>query len=144
MKIIVNRGFDKALTRIVVYKNGQKAAVSTMEGDCCEVSAKEGDKILVKLGFLDTSMLTIASFACHGEHEIYYVSPTAMYRRWEVANYKLLPSFCALFFLLKIGLRSDTLEWLFVGMIFLTVLSLISLQLCSLIPVVRKRMFQIE
>lgn len=115
-----------------------------MEGDCCEVSAKEGDLIIVRLGFFDTSMLTIASFVCHGEREIYYVSPTTKYRRWEVAIYKLLPSICALFFLFKVAFRSDIFEWLFVGMILLTVLSLICLKSCSMNPSVRKKLFQIE
>ena len=144
MKIIVNRGIDKLYTKIVILKNSKKIAVCPFIVDHCIFDTKEGDKIEVKLKLLDTSTITIASFVCNVVGETCYVSPSMMYKRWELVNFKVLPFFCTLFFLIQLISKSNVYEWCFTIMLVITVLSLICSQLCSIIPSTRNKIYKLE
>lgn len=144
MKIIINRGFDKAFSRILIIKNADKAIVSHFKKDYCEIKAEDGDRIVIKLGFLDTSKLTVGSFVYHKGIDIAYVSPTTMCKIWEFANFKLLPYLCLLLFVFKVVIESDTYEWFCTCMIVLTALSLICFMFCTIIPYVRNQMYKLE
>jgi hypothetical protein len=144
MKIIVNRGIDKILTKIVVLKNAQEIVVCPIKQDYCVLEVNEGDQIVIKLRFLDNSTLTVASFAYQEGKDIFYISPTLISRRIELAIFKILPCFCALFYVAKTALKSNTVEWIFTGSIVLTVFALLLHQICMLIPFIRKKLFTLE
>lgn len=144
MKVIVNRGFDKILTRIVVFKNERKIATSSMRRDYCKFEAEEGDKVEIGLKLFDATTSIIASFICNRENEVIYVRSTRMCKKYELLSFKILPTLCALSFLLKILVVSEVYEWLFMAMITFIVLSVIGFQCCMLIPFVRKRLFYLE
>ena len=132
------------LARLVVFKNGQKTIGCSINEDYCEFDAKENDHIDIKLKFLDTTTLTVASFVCQGESETVYISPTNICRNWELAIFRILPGLCCLALLLKIVTRADTYEWLFTGIIVLNVLALICFQFFAFIPFMRKRLFKFD
>lgn len=144
MKTIINRGFDKTFTEITMFRNGQHVIDCPLNGDCCECDAEEGDQITIKFRFLDTSTLTIASFSYHNDNDIIYVSPTMMYRRWELVCFKILPYFSILFLVLKPAIKSDKYEWFCTSMIILTALLLICFQLSTFVPSIRNKFFKLE
>lgn len=144
MKIIVNRGFDKSFTRIAVFRNAQEVAVCSNQKDYCVFEAKGGDRIVVKLKFLNASALTIASWVLDKGDETFYVSPTRMYRKWELANYKILPYFSLLFLAFRPVVESDGYGWFCAGMVVLTALSLMVFLSCVLNSGVRKKLFRCE
>ncbi len=113
MKIIFSRGLGYSPARLVVFKNGQRIRICSVKKDYCVFDAQEGDQIIVELKYLGIPTLPIASFVCRGENDTFSVGPTAMCKRWEMANLRIFPWFCTLFLLLKILVRSDTHEWLF-------------------------------
>lgn len=141
MKIIFSRGLGYSPARLVVFRNGQRIRICSVKKDYCVFDAQEGDQIIVELKYLGIPTLPIASFVCRGENDTFSVGPTAMCKRWEMANLRIFPWFCALFLLLKILVRSDTHEWLFAGMLAFTILSLVCFQVCMSIPFMLKRLF---
>ena len=144
MKIIVNRGIGKTLTRILVFKNSESIMDCPIKKDYCEFDAKEGDQIVIKLKSLDTFTLTIASFVYHEGKDTFYVGPTMVCKSWELANYRIFPYFCLLFLTFRVAIESDTYERFCASMIVLTALSLMCLQFCILIPFMQKRLFKLE
>ena len=91
MKIIVNRGFENMLARVVVFKNARPIIVCPIQKDFCEMDAKEGDRIEIKLKAL--GMQTLASFTYQEGKDTVYIWPTLLCKRWEVASYRVLPYF---------------------------------------------------
>ena len=86
MKIIVNRGFDNMLTSIVVFKNGHPAIACPIQKDFCEMDAKEGDRIEVKLIAHGMISQRFAAFTYQEGKDTVYLRPTMMCKRWEMAN----------------------------------------------------------
>lgn len=142
MKIIVNRGFERFLTRVVVFKNAQEIVACPIKKDYCEFSAKEGDQIVIKLKSLGASALTVACFDYHEWKDTFYVGPTMLCKIWELFNFKILPYICLLLLAIGAAIESDTYSWFCAGMIVLTALSLIIFLACMLIHPMRKRLFQ--
>ena len=93
MKIIVNRGFENMLARVVVFKNARPIIVCPIQKDFCEMDAKEGDRIEIKLNALGMISQTLASFTYQEDKDTIYIQPTLLCKRWEVASYRVLPYF---------------------------------------------------
>ena len=100
MKIIVNRGFDNMLTSIVVFKNGQPAIACPIQKDFCEMDAKEGDRIEIKLIAHGMISQRLAAFTYQEDKDTIYIQPTLLCKRWEVASYRVLPYFSLFFVVL--------------------------------------------
>lgn len=139
MKIIVNRGFTNLLTRIVVSRNGQEVADCHADKDYCEYEAKKGDRIVVSL-----RNVTVAQFVCEGDNDTYYISPTMACKRWELASFKILPYLTLIFLALRGSVESAAYEWFCIGMLLVTVLSLICLRAFPFRPFMWERLFRIE
>ena len=143
MKIIVNRGFNKIFSRIIILKNSQEIIVCSSIKDYYEIDAKKGDRIVVKLKAFSTFTSQIANFVCNDEYDTYYICPTIVLRGWELLNFKVLPYFSLLFLVLKISIMSELYIFFCTGMILLTALSLMSLQFCMLIPALQVKLFKL-
>jgi len=141
MKIIVNRGFENMLTSIVVFKNGQPAIACSVQKDFCEIDAKEGDRIEVKLIALGMISQRLAAFTYQEGKDTVYIRPTMLCRRWEIANYRVLPYFSLLFVVLQAVIKSVAYGWFCAGILVLTALSLMGLEVCKSIPSMRSRLF---
>ena len=141
MKIIVNRGFENMLTSIVVFKNGQPAIACSVQKDFCEIDAKEGDRIEVKLIALGMISQRLAAFTYQEGKDTVYIRPTMLCRRWEIANYRVLHYFSLLFDVLQAVIKSVAYGWFCAGILVLTALSLMGLEVCKSIPSMRSRLF---
>lgn len=144
MKIIINRGFEKILTKIVVFKNGQEIIVCPAKKDYCELDAKEGDQIVIKLNSINTFVLTVASFTYHEGNDVFYISPTKAYKIWELLNFKIFPYLSLLFLAFTVVIESDMYKWFCIGMIVLTALSFICLQTCMMTSFMEKKWFKLN
>ncbi len=144
MKIIINRGFDKLLTKIIVFKNEREVNACHFQNDYCALDAIEGDRIVVKLKFPDTSTVTIASFIYHRGNDIYYVYPTTLCKIWELLTYAVLPYTGLLLLALRAAINSEAYSWFCAAIIALTALSLVCLKTCVLLPSMRKRLLRLE
>lgn len=141
MKIIVNRGFDNMLTSIVVFKNGQPAIACPIQKDFCEMDAKEGDRIEVKLIAHGMISQRLAAFTYQEGKDTVYIRPTILCKRWEMANYRVLPYFSLFFVVLQAVIKSVAYGWFCAGILVLTALSLMGLEVCKSIPSMRSRLF---
>ncbi|WP_454891336.1 hypothetical protein [Alloprevotella tannerae] len=141
MKIIVNRGFENMLTSIVVFKNGQLAIACSVQKDFCEIDAKEGDRIEIKLKALGMISQTLVAFTYQEDKDTIYIQPTLLCKRWEVASYRVLPYFSLLFVVLQAVIKSVAYGWFCAGILVLTALSLMGLEVCKSIPSMRSRLF---
>lgn len=143
MKLIVNRGFDKIFTRIIVFKNTEKILSCPMKQDYCEFEAKEGERIIVKLKYPDSFTFTIASIDCNGNNDTFYISPTRLFKNWSLVNYMILPGFCFLFYVLQKTTVSDVYSCFFTGLMVLWALLLICMGFGLYIPFMHKKMFKL-
>lgn len=141
MKIIVNRGFENMLTSIVVFKNGQLAIACPIQKDFCEMDAKEGDRIEVKLIALGMISQRLVSFNFQEGKDTVYIRPTMLCKRWEMANYRVLPYLSLLLLVLQSVTTSAACKWLCAGVLVLTALSLLSFPACKSNPSMRSRLF---
>ena len=141
MKIIVNRGFVNMLTCIAVFKNGQPAIACPAQKDFCEIDAKEGDRIEVKLIALGMIAQRLAAFTYQEGKDTVYIRPTMLYKRWEMANYRVLPYLSLLLLVLQSVTTSAACKWLCTGVLVLTALSLLSFLGCKSNPSMRSRLF---
>ena len=141
MKIIVNRGFDNMLTSIVVFKNGHPAIACPIQKDFCEMDAKEGDRIEVKLIAHGMISQRLAAFTYQEGKDTVYIRPTILCKRWEMANYRVLPYFSLFFVVLQAVIKSVAYGWFCAGILVLTALSLMGLEVCKSIPSMRSRLF---
>ena len=137
MKIIVNRGFENMLASIVVFKNGQPAIACSVQKDFCEMDAKEGDRIEVKLIAHGMISQRLAAFTYQEGKDTVYIRPTMLCKRWERANYQVLPYLCLLLLVLQSVTTSAACEWLCAGLLVLTALSLMSFLACKSNPSMR-------
>ena len=141
MKIIVNRGFENMLARVVVFKNARPIIICPIQKDFCEMDAKEGDRIEIKLKALGMISQTLASFTYQEDKDTIYIQPTLLCKRWEVASYRVLPYFSLLFVVLQAVIKSVAYGWFCAGILVLTALSLMCLEVCKSIPSMRSRLF---
>ena len=141
MKIIVNRGFENMLTSIVVFKNGQLAIACSVQKDFCEIDAKEGDRIEIKLIAHGMISQRLAAFTYQEGKDTVYIRPTRLCKRWEMANYRVLPYLSLLLLVLQSVTTSAACKWLCAGVLVLTALSWLSFQGCKSNPSMRSRLF---
>ena len=139
MKIIVNRGLDNIFTRIRVFKNGHLMVVCPKERDYCELDAMDGDRIVVKLNYV-----IIASFVYRDGQDIFYISPTRMSKLWSWLNFSVLPYLTLVLFVINAMIVSDAYDFLCIGMLVLTVLSLMFFMSCAINPRRRDMMFRLD
>lgn len=145
MKIIINRGFNNILSRVLVFRNGQKINGWTRKDCFCEFDAKEEDQILVKIKNLDTTTATVASFIFHEGKDTFYISPNKMLNVWEFVSYKVFLCVCLIYIIYKVAMiESNVFDWVFAAMIFIMALSLVCLQLCMLSSKMLGRFYKLE
>lgn len=145
MKIIVNRGFDKIITKIVISKNKKEIMICPIKQDYCTFDAKEGDQIVIKLRFLGGLTLPIASFNCHKTDNTFYISPTSLFKRWILVNYMIFPGIYLLLYVIQkamIGL--NLYNWFYTSIVAMWALSLICMGFCQYVKFMRQRMFKLE
>ena len=141
MKIIVNRGFENMLANVVIFKNARPIIVCPVQKDFCEIDAKEGDRIEVKLIALGMISQRLVSFNFQEGKDTVYIRPTMLCKRWEMANYRVLPYLSLLLLVLQSVTTSAACKWLCAGVLVLTALSLLSFQGCKSNPSMRSSMF---
>ena len=141
MKIIVNRGFENMLASVVIFKNARPIVACPIQKDFCEMDAKEGDHIEVKLIALGMILRRLAAFTYQEGKDTVYIRPTMLCKRWEVANYRVLPYFSLLFVVLQAVIKSVAYGWFCAGILVLTALSLMCFEVCKSIPSMRSRLF---
>ncbi|CCX67061.1 putative uncharacterized protein [Prevotella sp. CAG:1058] len=139
MKIIVNRGIDNIFTRIRVFKNGQLMAACPKERDYFELDAMDGDRIVVKLKYV-----TVASFVYREGQDVFYISPTRMSKIWSWLNFFIFPYLTLVLFVINAMIVSDAYDFLCIGMLVLTVLSLMFFMSCAINPRRRDMMFRLD
>lgn len=145
MKLIVNRGFENLLTRVVVYKNGQAISGTPFESDCCTFNAQEGDTVVVRLRALSRlGVWTVASFVCQQGTDTYLLSPTRLCRVWELVNYRVLPWLFIILLIPNIVVPGSELYNTFaIGVLVLLVLSLLAFYACATMPSMRQRFYKL-
>ena len=99
----------------------------------------DGDRIVVKLNYV-----IIASFVYRDGQDVFYISPTRMSKLWSWLNFSVLPYLSLVLFVINAMIVSDAYGLLCIGMLVLTVLSLISLQSCVSNPRLRNKMFKLD
>lgn len=144
MKVIVNTGFGLKPAGIEIVKNEQRIMYSPMKRDCWAFSANAGDRIEVRLKFAGSPRLTVASFVCQEGKDTCYVYPARLYKRLELASFKILPCLCLLLFVFRMLVQSEVYYSLCVGMIVLTALSLIILMSSVGYSSMRKKLFKFD
>lgn len=144
MKVIVNTGFGLKPAGIEMVKNGQRIMYSPMKKDSWVFGAIAGDRIEVRLKFAGSPRLTVASFVCQEGKDTCYVYPARLYKRLELASFKILPCLCLLLFVFRMLVQSEVYYCLCVGMIVLTALSLIILMSSVGYSSMRKKLFKFD
>lgn len=144
MKVIVNTGFGLKPAGIEIVKNEQRIMYSPMKKDCWVFGANAGDRIEVRLKFTGSPRLTVASFVCQEGKDTCYVYPARLYKRLELASFKILPCLCLLLFVFRMLVQSEVYYSLCVGMIVLTALSLIILMSSVGYSSMRKKLFKFD
>lgn len=144
MKVIVNTGFGLKPAGIEMVKNGQRIMYSPMKKDSWVFGATAGDRIEVRLKFAGSPRLTVASFVCQEGKDTCYVYPARLYKRLELASFKILPCLCLLFLVFRMLVQSEVYYSLCVGMIVLTALSLIILMSSVGYSSMRKKLFKFD
>lgn len=144
MKVIVNTGFGLKPAGIEIVKNEQRIMYSPMKNDCWVFGANVGDRIKVRLKFAGSPRLTVASFVCQEGKDTCYVYPARLYKRLELASFKILPCLCLLLFVFRMLVQSEVYYSLCVGMIVLTALSLIILMSSVGYSSMRKKLFKFD
>lgn len=115
-----------------------------MKRDCWVFGANAGDRIEVRLKFAGSPRLTVASFVCQEGKDTCYVYPARLYKRLELASFKILPCLCLLLFVFRMLVQSEVYYSLCVGMIVLTALSLIILMSSVGYSSMRKKLFKFD
>lgn len=144
MKVIVNTGFGLKPAGIEIVKNEQRIMYSPMKRDCWVFGANAGDRIEVRLKFAGSPRLTVASFVCQEGKDTCYVYSARLYKRLELASFKILPCLCLLLFVFRMLVQSEVYYCLCVGMIVLTALSLIILMSSVGYSSMRKKLFKFD
>lgn len=142
MKIIINKGIEKQFSRTLIYKNGNQCGTAC--ADMVTLDTNEGDTILIKLKSPDTTTATVASFVCGSKDDVLHVAPTTLHKTWNALNFILLPYSCMLLATLRLGITSETLEYVCTSMIALTALSLLCQKFSMHVPFLKKRMYAVS
>lgn len=144
MKILINNGFNKNFSKVILYKNSQEILLCPIKEGLYEIEAKKSDLIVVKLKSFGNISSKIADFVCDNENDTIYVNPTKRCKEWEFLNFKIFPYFSLLFLVLKPTVMSEVYEWFCTSIIVLTALSLICFQFYTLIPAMSVKLFKID
>ena len=144
MKLIINKGLDNALSKISIIKNNKEEIVYPQGQDYCELNLENDDKIVVSLRMMDSFKIKLISFSYPQEKNVLYIEPTNLCKVWELMNFKLLPYLCIMLLALKAAITSPSFGWLCAGMISLTALSLMTLQISKYLPSFRKNLFHVR
>lgn len=142
MKLIVNRGFDKAFTRIAVLRNGRHVLSLPASQSHCELETEQGDRITVRLAFPAGLSMTIAEMECRAPGDIFHVSPAPALLRWMLACYMILPALFLAALILQKAIASCALSWLWAALAAVWALSLIAMSCCQHIPSASRRLFR--
>ncbi len=105
------------------------------------MDAKEGDRIEIKLISLGMISQRLAAFTYQEGKDTVYIRPTILCKRWEMANYRVLPYLSLLLLVLQSVTTSAACKWLCAGVLVLTALSWLSFQGCKSNPSMRSRLF---
>lgn len=143
MKLIINKGLNNVLSKISIIKNSKEEIVYPPGKDYCELNLEDNDKIVVSLKLMDSFKIKLVSFSYPQEKNILYIEPTILCKVWELLNFKLLPYLCIMLLTLKAAISSHTFSWLCAGMVALTALSLITMQVGKYITSIRKKLFRV-
>lgn len=144
MIIIVNRGFDKFLSKIVISKNSRETTTCPVTQDCCKIDTREGDQIAVKLKFYGCLALTIASAVCHDRNKTLYICPTTLFKAWTFVNYNVFMCLFLLFFILEKAISTNEFLVVQTALVVAWALSLMSMGFCHNCKTVRKKMFSLQ
>ena len=144
MKVVVNTGFGIKPAGIEIVKYEQRVIYSPMKKDCRVLDANAGDRIEVRLKFAGSPRLTVASFVCQEGKDTCYVYPARLYKRLELASFKILPYLCLLLFAFRMLVQSEVYDSLCAGMIVLTALSLIIFVSSVRYSSMRKKLFKFD
>lgn len=140
MKIIVNKGFCNSFSRIIVSRNDNENIVCPAGESVCEFESTEGERISVKLRFIDTFSPTICTFIGRRECEIVFVETSGVYRVLDKVTY-VLPYACLFLLALRLSVTSEVFGWVCAIITAVTALLLICLKLSVYIAPVRRRIF---
>lgn len=144
MKVIVNTGYGIKPAGIEIVKNEQRIIYCPMKKDCCVLDANAGDRVEVRLKFAGSPRLTVASFVYQEGKDTCYVYPARLYKRLELASFKILPYLCLLLFVFRMLVQSEIYDSLCAGMIVLTALSLIIFVSSVRYSSMRKKLFKFD
>lgn len=144
MQIIINRGINNALSKVIVFKNSTEVASCAYKEDCIDLDVTQNDLIEIKLRLLDSSSLTISSFTYQAGFEGVYVGGSKVYRICELIAYSILPYLCMLFLVLRSSVTSEAYEWFCASFVVVTALTLVGLKVGMLFPALRKKMYRLH
>lgn len=144
MKVIINEGFERKNAKLLITKNGQETYALPKGAYSWDVDTDEGDTLDVKLKCTDGSVLRLASFTCKSGNDICYIHPSAMYNAWMNVAYKYLPCLCIILYAIQPLIKSEGYKWVCTGMLVLTVLTFLALQISQLIPHEQKKLFKLD
>lgn len=141
MKLIVNRGFENLLSKVIVYKNGIAVGAIPVKSDHITFNAQAGDTIVVRVRSAFFCSWNLTSFVCQPEKDTYLLSPSMLCKVWEAMNYWVLPY---LYLLLKILPLPGGYQWIATGVIVLLAVSLVSSQVYKAIPTTRQKSLKLD
>lgn len=144
IKIFINKGLNNALSKISIIKNYKEEVVYSLGKDYCELNIEDFDNIVVSLKLMDSFKIQLVSFSYPQEKNILFIEPTTLCKIWELINFQFLPYLCILLFALKAAITSSSFGWLCAGMVVLTALSLVTMQVSKYIPSIRKRLIRVK
>lgn len=143
MKLIINKSLNNYFNKIIINVNDNQVIRSTFSDDYCSINLNSYDKIVIKLRLLDNFRIKLISFIYMPGKDILYIGPTRLYKIWEIINFQLFPYLCIFLLVLKPTISYLNFQWIIVGIIIFTALSLFFMQLSKLIPYIRKKLFKI-
>lgn len=145
MKIFFNSGYNNALSKLLVFRNGHKISYDKTKSGRYEFVAEEGDRISIKLKYCDTTISTIADFTFSKGKDTFYVYPSKLLKIWELLCYKAFLCICLLFIIYKSAMMNSVVyDCLFAITIAILALSLVCLQFCMLNSSMLKKFYNIE
>lgn len=142
-KIIIERGFEKRLSKAVILRNGQQEATLGIGRNCYEINAQDADNISVKLNGIGLFPTPAAQFTHKAQTAGYHITPTMLLLTWELINYRLLPYLCIILMAFNIIYKNAVWGSVCATAVVSLLLSLFSLQILLLLPLARKLFFKV-
>lgn len=142
MKLIVNKGIKHTLSQITILVNGKKQISNAAIRGYCEFHTEGKDCVNVYLRFMDGLNIQLSSFSVLEDNDVVYIQPSMIYTLWTSLNFMILPFLCILLLVLKPTIKFVGYEWVCAGIVVLTAISLITMQVMELIPSICKRLFK--